>query len=306
MRSEWPKDSRSGIMRSLGHMTEIMSRGGGVGMNLSSLRARYAYVKGVNGRSSGAVSWGGLFSFVTGLIEQGGSRRGALMLILDVWHPDIMDFINVKRDLSKIVNANISVGITDDFMDAVKNDKEWTTVFPDTSDPEYNEKWDGDLKAWKEMGKKIIPVRTYRARDVWNAIIESAWACAEPGVFFVDRYNKMPFIALAPSPDHRKAKILRGENCPYIDYMFYWMGDPSVFFAMTKLIEDSINVEHDTNEADVQVIIFVEDSVRFISTYLPHMYTLLIEQNRASSSGCRTGWTGPPAVLLSLPGRTRP
>ena len=186
-----PKDSRSGIMRSLGHMTEIMSRGGGVGMNLSSLRARYAYVKGVNGRSSGAVSWGGLFSFVTGLIEQGGSRRGALMLILDVWHPDIMDFINVKRDLSKIVNANISVGITDEFMDAVKNDKEWTTVFPDTSDPEYNEKWDGDLKAWKEMGKKIIPVRTYRARDVWNAIIESAWACAEPGVFFVDRYNKM-------------------------------------------------------------------------------------------------------------------
>lgn len=186
-----PKDSRSGIMKSLGHMTEIMSRGGGVGMNLSSLRGRYAYVKGVNGRSSGAVSWGGLFSFVTGLIEQGGSRRGALMLILDIWHPDIMDFINVKRDLSKIVNANISVGITDDFMEAVKKDGEWTTVFPDTSDPDYNEKWDGDLEAWKAMGKKVLPVRTYKARDVWNAIIESAWACAEPGVFFVDRYNKM-------------------------------------------------------------------------------------------------------------------
>ena len=186
-----PKDSRSGIMKSLGHMTEIMSRGGGVGMNLSSLRGRYAYVKGVNGRSSGAVSWGGLFSFVTGLIEQGGSRRGALMLILDIWHPDIMDFINVKRDLSKIVNANISVGITDDFMEAVKKDGDWTTVFPDTSDPEYNEKWDGDLEAWKTMGKKVIPFRTYKAREVWNAIIESAWACAEPGVFFVDRYNKM-------------------------------------------------------------------------------------------------------------------
>ena len=186
-----PKDSRSGIMKSLGHMTEIMSRGGGVGMNLSSLRGRYAYVKGVNGRSSGAVSWGGLFSFVTGLIEQGGSRRGALMLILDIWHPDIMDFINVKRDLSKIVNANISVGITDDFMEAVKTDGDWTTVFPDTSDPDYNEKWDGDLEAWKAMGKKVIPFRTYKARDVWNAIIESAWACAEPGVFFVDRYNKM-------------------------------------------------------------------------------------------------------------------
>ncbi len=186
-----PKDSRRGIIESLGNMTEIMSRGGGVGMNLSSLRPRYAYVKGVNGRSSGSVSWGGLFSFVTGLIEQGGSRRGALMLILDVWHPDILDFINAKRDMSKITNANISVGITDDFMEAVKNDGEWTTVFPDTSDPEYTEKWDGDLTTWKNLGKKVIPVKTYKAREIWNSIIESAWASAEPGVFFVDRYNKM-------------------------------------------------------------------------------------------------------------------
>jgi len=186
-----PKDSRSGIITALGHMTEIMSRGGGVGMNISSLRSRYAYVKGVNGRSSGSVSWGGLFSFVTGLIEQGGSRRGALMLILDVWHPDIVDFINAKRDLSKITNANISVGITDDFMQAVKNDGEWTTVFPDTSDPEYDTKWDGDITSWQEMGKKVIPFKTYKARDIWNQIIESAWASAEPGVFFVDRYNKM-------------------------------------------------------------------------------------------------------------------
>ena len=186
-----PKDSRRGIIESLGHMTEIMSRGGGVGMNISSLRPRYAYVKGVNGRSSGSVSWGGLFSFVTGLIEQGGSRRGALMLILDVWHPDILDFINAKRDMSKITNANISVGITDDFMEAVKKDGEWTTVFPDTSDEEYTEKWDGDIITWKSLGKKVIPVKTYKAREIWNAIIESAWASAEPGVFFVDRYNRM-------------------------------------------------------------------------------------------------------------------
>ena len=115
----------------------------------------------------------------------------------------------------------------------------------------------------------------------------------------------LPFIALAPSPDHRKAKILRGENCPYIDYMFYWMGDPSVFFAMIKLIEDSINVEHDTNEADVQVIIFVEDSVRFISSYLPRMYTLLIEQNRASIKEALNEWgtklrmRGRPKILLA-------
>ncbi|MDD2232325.1 MAG: adenosylcobalamin-dependent ribonucleoside-diphosphate reductase [Sphaerochaetaceae bacterium] len=186
-----PKDSRKGIMDSLGQMTEIMSRGGGVGMNLSSLRPRYAYVKGVNGRSSGSVSWGALFSFVTGLIEQGGSRRGALMLILDVWHPDIMDFINAKRDMSKIVNANISVGITDEFMAAVRSDADWETCFPDTSDPEYNEFWDGDMKKWIAAGKKVVGYKKYRAREIWNAIIESAWASAEPGVFFCDRYNKM-------------------------------------------------------------------------------------------------------------------
>ncbi len=186
-----PKDSRGGIITSLGQMTEIMSRGGGVGMNLSSLRPKHSYVKGVNGRSSGSVSWGALFSFVTGLIEQGGSRRGALMLILNVWHPDILDFINSKREMDKIVNANISVGITDDFMDAVKNDKSWTTYFPDTTDPDYNELWDGDLEKWKSLGKKVIPYQTLKAKDVWKAIIESAWASAEPGVFFVDRYNKM-------------------------------------------------------------------------------------------------------------------
>lgn len=186
-----PKDSRGGIITSLGQMTEIMSRGGGVGMNLSSLRPKHAYVKGVNGRSSGSVSWGALFSFVTGLIEQGGSRRGALMLILNIWHPDILDFISSKREMDKIVNANISVGITDDFMDAVKHDREWKTYFPDTSDPTFNDSWDGDMEKWLREGKKVIPYQTHRARDVWNAIIESAWASAEPGVFFVDRYNKM-------------------------------------------------------------------------------------------------------------------
>ena len=186
-----PKDSRGGIMTSLGQMTEIMSRGCGVGMNLSSLRPRHAYVKGVNGRSSGSVSWGGLLSFVTGLIEQGGSRRGALMLILNVWHPDIMDFINSKREMGKITNANISVGITDEFMAAVRSDKEWNTVFPDTSDPKYNSDWDGDLEAWIKKGGSTVVYQTLKAKEVWNAIVESAWASAEPGVFFMDRYNQM-------------------------------------------------------------------------------------------------------------------
>ncbi len=184
-----PKDSRGGIFETLGQMAEIMSRGGGVGINVSSLRPRYAYVKGVNGRSSGAVSWASLYSFVTGLIEQGGSRRGALMLILNVWHPDVIDFINAKKEAGKITNANISVGITDDFMQAVKNNADWDLVFPDSSDAKYATEWDGDMTKWKKIGGKVIKHKTVKAMDIWDNIISSAWSSAEPGVYFIDRAN---------------------------------------------------------------------------------------------------------------------
>ncbi|MBE2271860.1 MAG: ribonucleoside-diphosphate reductase, adenosylcobalamin-dependent, partial [Anaerolinea sp.] len=165
-----PRDSRGGIIETLRQMTEIMSRGGGVGINISSLRPRQAYVKGVNGRSSGAVSWGALYSFVTGLIEQGGSRRGALMLILNDWHPDVLDFISSKRTAGKITNANISVGVSDKFMDAVKADGDWELVFPDTSAPNYDELWNGDLDQWVADGNPVIPYKTVKAREIWDAI----------------------------------------------------------------------------------------------------------------------------------------
>jgi ribonucleoside-diphosphate reductase alpha chain len=200
-----PRDSRYGIIETLRQMTEIMSRGGGVGINISSLRPRHAYVKGVNGRSSGAVSWGALYSFVTGLIEQGGSRRGALMLILDDWHPDVFDFINSKRTAGQITNANISVGISDKLMDAIKADGDWTLRFPDTGHAAYDAEWDGDIEKWEQVGYPVVTYRTVKAREVWNAIIESAWASAEPGVWFKERSNKLsnswyftPLIATNP------------------------------------------------------------------------------------------------------------
>ena len=115
----------------------------------------------------------------------------------------------------------------------------------------------------------------------------------------------MPIIALSPSPDHRKARMLKGENCPYIDYMFYWQGNASLFLAMIKLIEDRMNIDHDTAEADVQVIILVEDSVRFISSYLPQMYMALIRQNRISILEALNEWgktlrmRGRPKIILA-------
>ena len=120
-----------------------------------------------------------------------------------------------------------------------------------------------------------------------------------------EKKPEMPVIALSPSPDHRKAKELRGENCPYIDYLFYWQGNPALFLAMVKLIEDRMNVKHDTTEADVQVIILVEDSVRFISAYLPEMYMCLIRQNRLSILEALNDWgktlrmRGRPKILLA-------
>ncbi|WP_039839583.1 adenosylcobalamin-dependent ribonucleoside-diphosphate reductase, partial [Paenibacillus sonchi] len=186
-----PKDSRGGIMQTLSEMTEIMARGGGVGINLSSLRPRRAIVRGVNGSSSGSVSWGGLFSYTTGLIEQGGSRRGALMLMINDWHPDVVDFITVKQTMGQVTNANLSVCVSNSFMKAVKEDLDWELVFPDTTDPDYDAVWDGDLDKWKADGRAVIPYRTVKARDVWHTIIESAWKSAEPGVVFMEYYNQM-------------------------------------------------------------------------------------------------------------------
>jgi ribonucleotide reductase alpha subunit len=119
------------------------------------------------------------------------SRRGALMLILNDTHPDIFDFINSKRTAGQITNANISVGISDRFMDAVKANADWDLVFPDTSYPDYDDVWDGDLEKWEASGRRVLHYRTVKARDLWNAIIESAWASAEPGVWFRERSNKM-------------------------------------------------------------------------------------------------------------------
>lgn len=186
-----PKDSRDGILDNLKEMVEIMARGGGVGINLSSLRPRGARVKKVNGFSSGPINWAELYSVATkDIIQQGGSRRGALMLMLWDWHPDIEEFITIKRDLTKINGANLSVCISDHFMEAVEKDKDWDLVFPDINDPDYDSLWNGYLPDWLSQGKKVKKYKTIKARKLWDLICEAAWASAEPGVVFMERYNK--------------------------------------------------------------------------------------------------------------------
>lgn len=187
-----PKDSRDGILETLKQMVEIMARGGGVGINLSSLRPRGARVKKVNGFSSGPINWAELFSVATkDIIQQGGTRRGALMLMLWDWHPDIEEFITIKQDLMKITGANLSVCVSDSFMKAVEKDEDWPLVFPDLDEPDYDEKWTGDLVEWKKMGKKVKVYKVVKARKIWDLIAEAAWRSAEPGVVFMERYNKL-------------------------------------------------------------------------------------------------------------------
>jgi len=187
-----PKDSRDGILETLKQMVEIMARGGGVGINLSSLRPRGARVKKVNGFSSGPVNWAELFSVATkDIIQQGGSRRGALMLMLWDWHPDVEEFITVKQDLSRINGANLSVCVSDKFMEAVEKDADWQLLFPNLDDKDYDEKWNGDLVEWQRMGKKVKVYKTLKARKIWDLIAQAAWRSAEPGVVFMERYNKL-------------------------------------------------------------------------------------------------------------------
>ncbi|MGE4583023.1 MAG: PEP/pyruvate-binding domain-containing protein [Sphaerochaeta sp.] len=116
---------------------------------------------------------------------------------------------------------------------------------------------------------------------------------------------QMPVIALSPSSSHKRNKLLKGSDCQDIDYFFYWQGDPTIFLAMIKLVEDRMNLDHDTKAADVQVIILVEDSIRFYSSYLPMMYTCLIQQNRSAILEALNNWgrtlrmRGRPKIVLA-------
>lgn len=187
-----PKDSRDGILDTLKQMVEIMAHGGGVGFNLSSLRPRGMRVKKVNGSSSGPMNWAEIFSVATrDIIQQGGTRRGALMLMIWDWHPDLEEFITVKQDLRRIQGANLSVCVSDSFMKAVDDGADWPLVFPDIDDPQYDELWDGDIEKWKAAGKKVIVHKIVKARKIWDLIAEAAWRSAEPGVVFMERCNKL-------------------------------------------------------------------------------------------------------------------
>ena len=150
-------------------MARTYSYGGGVGLTLNKLRPKGARVNNAASSTTGAVSFMDLYSLTTGLIGMRG-RRGALMLNMDASHPDILDFINVKKDLDKVTSANISVNCGDDFFKAYKEDKPFALTF--------------DVEA---TGEKIR--REVSARDMMHNLAYNNWDMAEPGVLFKDRIN---------------------------------------------------------------------------------------------------------------------
>ncbi|MCC7194621.1 MAG: vitamin B12-dependent ribonucleotide reductase [Gemmatimonadaceae bacterium] len=163
----------NGIYDTLRSMALIHQSGGGTGFSFSRLRPRGSMVRSTTGVASGPVSFMKLYDASTDAVKQGGTRRGANMGILRVDHPDIIEFVTCKEDLTQVVNFNISVAVTDAFMRAVEGDTDYDLVDPVTK------KVTGQL----------------RAREVWDKMIEGAWRTGEPGVFFIDeanRYNPVP------------------------------------------------------------------------------------------------------------------
>jgi ribonucleoside-diphosphate reductase alpha chain len=168
-------NGKNGIYDTLGSMALIHQSGGGTGFSFSRLRPSGSMVRSTTGVASGPVSFMKLYDASTDAVKQGGTRRGANMGILRVDHPDILDFISCKEDLTQITNFNISVGVTEKFMQALRNKTSFDLVHP------TNGQVVGQLDA----------------QMVWDKMILGAWRTGEPGVFYIDeanRYNPVPHL----------------------------------------------------------------------------------------------------------------
>jgi len=193
-----PEDSYGGIMRKDEQLVQAMKRRMGVGIDISSLRPAGSDVNNAAQTSTGAVSFMHRYSNTTREVAQDG-RRGALMISMDIRHPDVFEFVKMKQDLAKVTGANVSVMVRDDFMKAVEEDKDYYLRWPCDYDIDkyikdlpkeylseehlpYNK-----IQTLLEESNNVYFTRI-KAKELWDLIIECAWNSAEPGVLFLDRH----------------------------------------------------------------------------------------------------------------------
>jgi ribonucleoside-diphosphate reductase alpha chain len=162
------EDSMGSIFDTLKNAALILQSGGGTGFSFSRLRPRDDIVRSTGGIASGPVSFMKIYNTATDVIKQGGARRGANMGMLSIDHPDILEFIRVKRCARELANFNISVAVTDAFMETLQRDGEYSLINP-------------------RSGKAVGSIR---AREVFDEIVASAWETGDPGLIFIDRVNR--------------------------------------------------------------------------------------------------------------------
>jgi ribonucleoside-diphosphate reductase alpha chain len=179
----------SGIFQTLRDAALIQQTGGGNGFSFSRLRPKHSVVKSSAGEATGPVGFLRVYDQAFGEVAQGGTRRGANMAVLRVDHPDIEDFITCKTSEQAITNFNISVGVTDAFMQAVENDEDWDLRFIDTQDPKYKT-FDGTITEAEAAGLNIKVHKTVRARELFDKIVQQAHFNGEPGMLFLDAANR--------------------------------------------------------------------------------------------------------------------
>ncbi|MCK4833526.1 MAG: ribonucleoside-diphosphate reductase, adenosylcobalamin-dependent, partial [Gammaproteobacteria bacterium] len=199
-------DSMDNILQKVHEAGMTLKSGAGIGYEFSTLRPNDAYVSGSGALTSGPLSFMDIYDKVCFTISSAGGRRGAQMATFDVGHPDVLDFIRAKREDGRLRQFNLSLLITSEFMEAVKNDAPWPLAFPVTEEEVGTHSidlQDTDQVIWRdwpikdnyienEAGKVACRIyRTIDAGKLWNVIMTSTYEYAEPGFILIDEYNEM-------------------------------------------------------------------------------------------------------------------